>query len=214
MRVEGIAGALVVAAVSLATTGVRRVTLRQGMRRSLGAPTAHRPRRGTTNALTRGLLVTDGMLSSRFPSFHAIQTPVVVRAAGVWTAEGGLPGYQGQLQTARLDRLGFVAGVRQSIYAGERSSAQLTSIAPFVVHGIRGAVGYDNGHRRKRRPHRGVHQRAVLLPARRDLLRQPNIRRPAARRSSWRSPGSTNAFAPASRSSTRERNYDETVIGA
>ena len=128
MRLIAAAGALAVAAASIGTAGcgASRPAERIGTPRA--APTEQRTSSRTAATLTRALLATDGLLSCRFPSFHAIETPTIVRAAGVWTADEGVPGAQGQLQADRLDRIGFVAAVRQSMYADERSSAQLTSI--------------------------------------------------------------------------------------
>jgi hypothetical protein len=126
MRARVIAGTFVMAAIALDASGCGASC--PATRHAATRAAAGRSSSAVTGALTRALLVTGTVLAARFASFHAIAPPTVARAAWVWVADGGLPGYESQLAADRLARVGFVAGVREDLFGDERSSAQLTAI--------------------------------------------------------------------------------------
>jgi hypothetical protein len=87
---------------------------------------------------TSAVLLTQRLIgAAELPGMHAIQIPTVIRSAATWEQGVGLVGPQLERETAALTRLGFFAGVRQTLDGQGRSTVEITS----VVERFRSAAG-------------------------------------------------------------------------
>jgi hypothetical protein len=65
---------------------------------------------------------------NQFPRLQPISAPNVVSSPQVWVASLGLPGTPGQLDAARLTKLGFIAGVQEELGSNEPSVAEVDAL--------------------------------------------------------------------------------------
>jgi hypothetical protein len=62
------------------------------------------------------------------PGFSLAQTPAVVSGAAAWAGGGGVSAFQGPSESARLRRLGFVAGVVEFLNGRSPAMSQALSL--------------------------------------------------------------------------------------
>jgi hypothetical protein len=105
--------------------------------------------------------------AARFPGFHRIATPKVAHDPRTWEAEAGLVGSDLRRATERLNRFGFVAGVRETLAPHYRRQVEIVSTAEEFrsSEGARAELAAVRAQTRARGSSPGVAEHDFAVPA-------------------------------------------------